>query len=153
MPNIAKLLKDEIQRIAHKEIKVSASELHKNNVSMKRTLAELRKELAAMKIQVRQLIKIQGKQQKAEPEVATEGAAEKLRFSAKGIRALRRKLKLSQADFAKLVGVSSLAVYQWERKEGKLALRQTTRTKLAEIRGLGRKEALTKLKEIPNKKL
>jgi DNA-binding transcriptional regulator YiaG len=144
MPNIAKVLKDEIQRIAKKEIKTSASELHKSNVSLKKTLADLRRQIASMKQEVRQLKKFQGKQAKAEPQVTSE-AAEKLRFSAKGIRSLRSKLKLSQADFAKLVGVSSLAVYQWERKEGKLALRQATKSKLAEIRSLGRKEALGRL--------
>jgi DNA-binding transcriptional regulator YiaG len=150
MPNIVKVLKDEIQRIARKEIKVSASTLHKYNVSLKKTLVEIKRQLATMKQEVRQLKKFQGKHAKAEPRVAPE-TAEKLRFSAKGIRSLRSKLKLSQADFAKLVGVSSLAVYQWERKEGKLALRQTTKTKLAEIRGFGRKDALKKLEEIPDK--
>jgi DNA-binding transcriptional regulator YiaG len=89
-------------------------------------------------------VKVQSKQQKEKPEMPAE-TTEKLRFSAKGIRSLRRKLKLSQADFAKLVGVSDLAVYQWEKKEGKLALRQTTKTKLAEIRGLGRREALDRI--------
>jgi DNA-binding transcriptional regulator YiaG len=147
MPNIANVLKDEIQRIARKEIKTSASELHKYNIYLKKNLAELRKQLAAMKQDVRQLKKIQGKQPKAETGV-TSGAAEKLRFSAKGIRSLRSKWKLSQADFAKLVGVSGLAVYQWERKEGKLALRQATKSKLAEIRGLGRKEALKQLGKV-----
>jgi DNA-binding transcriptional regulator YiaG len=147
MPNIANVLKDEIQRIARKEIKTSASELHKYNVSLKKTLAELRKQLATMKLEIRQLKKIQGKQPKAEKEVTTE-AAEKLRFSAKGIRSLRSKLKLSQADFAKLVGVSSLTIYQWERQEGKLTLRQATRNKLAAIRGLGIKEALQRLGKV-----
>lgn len=151
MPNIAKLLKDEIQRIARKEIKSSASELHKSNVSLKKILAEQRKQVTAMKQEIRQLKKLQGKQKKAEPQAASE-TAEKLRFSAKGIRSLRSKLKLSQADFAKLVGVSSLAVYQWERKEGKLALRQATKAKLAEIRGLGRRDALKRIEEIPETK-
>lgn len=116
MPNIANILKNEIQRIARKEIKTSASELHKYNVYLKKNLAELRRQIAAMKQEVRQLKKLQCKQQKAEPGVTE--AADKLRFSAKGIRSWRRKLKLSQADFAKLMGVSGLAVYQWERKEG-----------------------------------
>lgn len=147
MPNIANVLKNEIQRIARKEIKTSASELHKYNVYLKKNLAELRRQIAAMKQEVRQLKKIQGKQSKAETGVTTE-AAEKLRFSAKGIRSLRSKLKLSQADFAKLVGVSALAVYQWERQEGKLTLRQATRNKLAAIRGLGIKEALQRLGKV-----
>ena len=152
MPNIAKVMKDEIQRIARKETKFSASILHKTNIILKKSVAELKKELSAMKQQVRQLVKIQDKQQKLEPEVKSE-AVDKLRFSAKGIRSLRRKLKLSQADFAKLMGVSGLAVYQWERKEGKLALRQATKMKLAEIRNLGRKEALERLEQIPDKKI
>jgi DNA-binding transcriptional regulator YiaG len=150
MSNIAQVLKDEIQRIAKKQIKASASELHKYNVSLKKTLVQLRKQLASIKQEMRQLKKFQGKQLRAEPQTISE-TAERLRFSAKGIRSLRKKLKLSQADFAKLVGVSSLAVYQWERKEGKLALRQATKTKMAEIRGLGRKEALKRIEEMPSK--
>jgi DNA-binding transcriptional regulator YiaG len=151
MPNIAQVLKNEIQRIAKKEIKGSASELHKYNVSLKKTLAELRKQLGSMKQEIRELKKFQGKQAKTESQVTPE-ATEKLRFSAKGIRSLRRKLKLSQVDFAKLMGVSGLAVYQWERQEGKLTLRNATRNKLAAIRGLGRKEAVKRLEEIPAEK-
>lgn len=153
MPNIAQILKDEIQRIAKKQIKTSVSELHKYTLSLKKTLVQLRKELAAMKQEVRRVRKVQESRQKSQPRALSE-AKEPLRFSAKGIRSLRKKLKLSQAEFAKLVGVSGLAVYQWERKEGKLALRQTTQSKLGEIRGLGRKEALKRLEEIPagNKK-
>jgi DNA-binding transcriptional regulator YiaG len=39
----------------------------------------------------------------------------KLRFSAKGVASLRRRLDLSAADFARLTGVSAQSVYLWER--------------------------------------
>jgi len=148
MPNIGKVLKDEILRLAKKESKGSTSVVHKDTVALKKTVASLKRQITQLQRDVRQLLATETKRKKLEPAVSPE-KAEKLRFSAKGIRALRRKLKLSQADFAKLVGVSSLAVYQWERKEGRLALRGETRNKLAAIKGLGRKEALKHLEEVP----
>jgi len=146
MPNIGKVLKEEFQRLARKEVKTLTAKPHKDTVALKKTLAGFKKRIAQLERSLRFLVSAENKRSKLQPAVAPE-KAEKLRFSAKGIRSLRRKLKLSQADFAKLVGVSSLAVYQWERKEGRLNLRGHTKNALAAIRGLGRKEVLKRLEE------
>ncbi len=151
MPNIGKILRDEIQRLAKKQSKQTAAQLKGDTVALKRAVASLKRQLAQLRRDVRRLLAVETKRAKLAPAVAPE-QAEKLRFSTKGIRSLRRKLKLSQAAFAKLVGVSSLAVYQWERKGGRLQLRQETRNKLAGIRGLGRREALKRLEEVPAEK-
>jgi DNA-binding transcriptional regulator YiaG len=150
MPNIGKVLKDEIQRLARKEGKALTLKLRKDTVAAKKVLAGIKKRIAQLERTAKQLIAQEGKRAKLQPPAAE--AAEALRFSAKGIRSLRRKLKLSQADFAKLAGVSSLSVYQWERKEGRLNFRGATKTKIAEIRGLGAKGARKRLEEIPAKK-
>ena len=82
--------------------------------------------------------------------VTEEGESDvKRRFSAKGVRSLRRRLKVSQAEFAKLLGVSAQAVYLWEGKSGPLALRQETRKALANLRGLGRREIKKMLEGTP----
>ena len=61
------------------------------------------------------------------------------------MRSLRRKIGLSQDAFAKLVGVSSNAVYQWESKPGMLRLRDNTRAALLAVRKLGAREAKARL--------
>ena len=55
-------------------------------------------------------------------------------ITGKGIKALRKRLGLTQAALASLAGVSSPAVVQWEKKSGKIRLRKATATKLQEIR-------------------
>ena len=75
----------------------------------------------------------------------------KARLTSKGIRSLRRKLRLSQLDFGKLLGTTAHSVYLWEKKEGALKLRDKTRKALLSIRGLRAGEARTKLDEAGTK--
>jgi DNA-binding XRE family transcriptional regulator len=62
---------------------------------------------------------------------------EKARFTSKGIHSLRSRLHLTQAEFAKLVGATTHAVYLWENKEGPLKLRDKTKAALLSIRDWG----------------
>jgi DNA-binding transcriptional regulator YiaG len=71
----------------------------------------------------------------------------KARLTSRGIRSLRNRLRLSQADFGKLVGTTPGAVHLWERKDGPLSLRDKTKAALLSIRGLGAREAKEKLAE------
>jgi DNA-binding transcriptional regulator YiaG len=77
--------------------------------------------------------------------------AKKVRLTAKGVRSLRRRLRLTQADFGKLVGATTHAVYLWEKKEGGLKLRDKTKEALLSIRGLRAREARTRLTETETK--
>jgi DNA-binding transcriptional regulator YiaG len=54
----------------------------------------------------------------------------KARITSTTIRSLRSRLGLSQADFGKLAGVTTGAVYLWESKEGPLNLRDKTKAAL-----------------------
>ena len=67
------------------------------------------------------------------------------------IRALHKKLRLSQADFGKLLGATPHAVYVWEKKIGALNLRDKTKAAILSVRGLGAREAKEKLGEIGGK--
>jgi DNA-binding XRE family transcriptional regulator len=63
------------------------------------------------------------------------------------VRTLRKRLGLTQAEFAKLAGVSGQTVVNWEATEGKIALRRKdTPAKLKEIRSLN-KRAVRKIFE------
>ena len=69
---------------------------------------------------------------------ANEEAVENVRFSARSVAAHRKRLGLSAADYAKLVGVSALTIYNWE--SGKTRPRQEQLAALVAIRGIGRRE-------------
>ncbi|MBP7274765.1 MAG: helix-turn-helix domain-containing protein [Kiritimatiellae bacterium] len=75
-------------------------------------------------------------------------------FLAKGIRSLRKKLKLSQVELGKLAGVTPQAVMLWESKTGRLRLRATTEARLQAVRGMGirdARQALTDMGYVKNR--
>jgi DNA-binding transcriptional regulator YiaG len=67
-----------------------------------------------------------------------------VRFSARSVKAQRRRIGLSADDYAKLVGVSSLTIYNWEH--GKSRPRKEQLASLVSIRGIGKREAQAKLR-------
>jgi DNA-binding transcriptional regulator YiaG len=91
------------------------------------------------------------KYQVAQPEKPDQEEGKKARFTSKGILALRKKLRLSQADFGKLLGTTPGAVHLWEKKVGALNLREKTKAAILSVRGLGAREAKEKVKEIGGK--
>jgi DNA-binding transcriptional regulator YiaG len=144
MANVAKVLRDEISRIGRKEAKSAADPISKSNIGLKKIVADLKRRIAALEKENKQLTAAIGKEgAKTTPKSLEE--PEKARITSKSIRGLRSKLGLSQADFAKSVGVSVQSVHLWETKEGTLNLRDKTREALISIRGLGAKEAKDKL--------
>ena len=96
----------------------------------------------------KRLVAAMKKFQVAQSEKVDTEEGKKGRFTSRGIRGLRKKLRLSQADFGKLMGTTPHAVYLWEKKEGALSLRDKTKAAILSIRGLGAREAREKLKEI-----
>ena len=150
MPNLAAALKEEIIRLASKvsrqhslRIKVDVVRLKKSNVALKKIIAQLQKDNEL-------LLNAEKRRQLSAPVIANQ--KDTARISAKGIRAMRKKLSLSQAAFAKLVGVSSVAVFQWEKKSGPLKIRDTTRAALLSLRGVGAREAKRRLELVAVKK-
>lgn len=150
MTTLAVALKDEIRRLARKEIKAQTG-------TTARAVTQYRREIARLKRQVRDHEKkiafLEGHERKRlnEPE-ASNGPHENARFSARSVQAQRRRTGLSAADYARLVGVSTLTIYNWE--QGKSRPRQAQFASLAALRGIGKREALAKLKllEADNKK-
>jgi len=141
MPNLAATLKEEIQRLARKEIKAQTG-------STKQAVAQYRREIAKLKRQAQKQQKkiafLETQEQKRlEKPQAIEESVEGVRFSARSVKAQRERLGLSAADYAKLVGVSALTVYNWEH--GKSRPRKEQLAALAAVRGIGKREALAKL--------
>jgi DNA-binding transcriptional regulator YiaG len=141
MPNIASVLKEEITRLARKELKA-------NTESIKKAVATYRSEIAGLKRRVDQLERQAKKTAKVAPAKAI-GVAEsdgQHRWRAAGFAQHRKRLGLSAADCAKLLGVSSLSVYKWEG--GQARPRAKYLPAIAALRGMGKREAAKRLGEL-----
>ena len=149
MSNVMKELKSEITRLARKVVSAELAPVKKVNAAQRGFIAALRRQVDALQKEV-------GALQKAGP-IADKAVLEKpesdARFwiTGKGVKALRKRLGLTQAGLAHLVGVSGPAVVQWEKKSGKIGLRKATTVKLQEIRGMKKRQAMELLKMQGNK--
>ena len=146
MPNLAGTLKDEIRRLARKEVKAATGTMQKSVVQYRREIAGLKRTLQAQEKEIAALAK---RQENGQSEPAMTGEAEeKVRYSAKSVRSQRKRLGLSAADFAKLVGVAPLTIYQWEH--GKNRPRKAQLQRLVAVRDIGRREAQRRLEALPS---
>jgi DNA-binding transcriptional regulator YiaG len=144
MPNLAIVLKDEIRRLAKKEVRAEVGSTRRAVVQYRRDIARLKREMQDQQKEI-SFLKAQERKRLGQPQAAEE-PQEKARFSARSVQAQRRRLKLSAEEFGRLVGVSSLTVYSWEH--GKSRPRNAQFASLVAVRGLGRREALKKLETL-----
>ena len=151
MSNVVKILKAEIARISKKEAKSATEAIGKSNTWLRKTVAELKKRLVLLEKENKRLGAIVKKYQVAQPEKIYQEEGKKARFASRGIQSLRKKLRLSQADFGKLLGTTAHSVYLWEKKAGALNLRDKTKAAILSIRKLSAREAKEKLEEIGGK--
>ena len=142
MPNIAAVLKDEIRRLAKREIKAATSTTKQAVVQYRRDIAQLKRELQLQKRKTA-FLEAQERKRLDQPPAADEGELSGVRHSARSVPAQRKRLGLSAAAFGKLVGVSGLTVFNWEH--GKARPRQDRLAALVAVRTMGRREALAKL--------
>jgi DNA-binding XRE family transcriptional regulator len=140
MPNVMKTLRDEITRLARKEVKASVTKVHKPTVQLKHDVAALKRTVAALVKATNIMRGVLEKIVTSQPPPVAEETS-KARITGKGVRSLRRKLRVSQADFGKLIGVTAQAVVNMEKKSGPLAVRKVTRAAILAIRGMGAREA------------
>jgi len=150
MSNVVKVLKAEIARISKREAKSATQGIGKSTTWLRKVVADLKRRVVLLEKENKRLSSAMKKYQVEQLQKPDE-ETKKARLTSKGIRSLRNKLGLSQAGFAKLVGVTTHAVYLWENKEGALSLRDKTNAALLLIRGLGAREAKEKLAEAETK--
>ena len=146
MPNIATVLKDEILRLARKEVR---NELE----GLKKASARYRSEIAALKRSLSDLEKRQarlesGKTQRRARGGSEEGESTRLRYSAKGLTKLRARLGLSGPDLGKLLGVSTQTIYNWEAEKARPRVAKIKA--LAELRTLGKRQIKAMLADTSN---
>ncbi len=137
MPNLQSVLREEIRRVARKEVR-SELEASKKAVTQHRLeIAELRRRNKALERTVSYLQSRETKRLKAGPSKA--GPPRGTRFSVPSLKAQRRKSGLSQEDYARLVGVHKLTIYNWE--SGRTKPGGTHLATLVSLRGIGKREA------------
>lgn len=144
MPNIAAVLKDEIARIARKEARAQTAEFKKASAQYRAHIAALRRRIEELERQLKRASKA-AVAKGSEPDDDDDQSVSR-RFSATRLAAQRRKLGLSAADFAALIGVSGQSVYKWEHGEARPRARQLEA--IAALRGIGKREAATRLAQL-----
>ena len=142
MPTFAGVLKDEVRRLARKEIKAELAATKKASAQYRRDIAALKRQLGD---QAKQIISLERANRKA-GRAGPEGTAAAARFSPRWLQAHRERLELSAADYAALMGVSAQSVYNWEK--GKTRPQPQQLEAWSAVRKLGKREAWRRLDEM-----
>ena len=147
MPDVASVLKEEIQRLARKEIRASVEPLKKQVVEMRRRLREAE----------RTIVQLQRSTQKAVEAVSDQiggmvsesdgqEGGRQIRISAESVIKHRERLGLTQREMADLLGVTPATVLRWE--QGHNSPRGAGREAFARLREMGVREAQARLEKM-----
>ena len=143
MPNLASVLKDEIRRLARKESRAQSATLKSASAQYRRDIAALKRTVKAQERQIASLHKQAAKTTGGS--TATDNSTS-VRFSPGWVANHREKLAISAGDYAALVGVSPLTIYNWEK--GRTRPGQSQLQAWAAIKKLGKREAWQRLDEM-----
>jgi DNA-binding XRE family transcriptional regulator len=139
MTSLAGLLRETIERTAKKQVRSETEALRKASIRYRKAIAdlsirlkEMERELAALRRQVSSATPGGGRHEPGN-----------LRFSAKGLQSLRRKLGLSKTECGKLLGVSGRAIGKWESGSARPAEDEVR--SIAAIRKIGKREVRIRL--------
>ncbi len=141
MPNLQSILRQEIRRLARREVRSELEATRKAVAQHRREIAELKRRNTALErtvsyLQSRETKRLRAGPSKAEPPQGT-------RFSVRSVQAQRRRSGLSQEDYATLVGVSNSTIYNWESGSTKPSGKHLAT--LVSLRGIGKREAERRL--------
>ena len=140
MSTFAAVFKDEIIRLARKEVRAQAEPLRKSSAGHRHQIAELKRTVAKLQREVAAL----GRAGRTTRPTATE--SKPTRFVAKGLRTLRGRLGLSAEGLGALAGVSGQTIRNWEAKKSTPGKQH--RAALIGLRALGKREAKARLLQI-----
>jgi DNA-binding transcriptional regulator YiaG len=146
MPNLAATLKHEIRRLARKEIRAQVMPARRAASHHRREIARLKR---LLRLQERSIAALQTAVSRGADKTARAASAETggipagARYSARSVRAQRRRLKLSAEQYGQLVGVTGQTIYLWE--QGKTRPAKAQLAALVAARALGRREARKRL--------
>ena len=140
MPNIAVVLKQEVARLARREVRAQTEAQRKASAQYRRDIAQLKRQVGELS---RQVAFLEGQERVRVKNVVPEASTERARFSSRGMKSRRERLGLSAADYGVLVGVTAQTIYNWENGKSRPAEEQLAA--LVALRGLGKREAHKRL--------
>jgi DNA-binding transcriptional regulator YiaG len=143
MSNIGTVLKEEISRLARKEVRSQVDPTKKATTTHRHEIAALKRQVFSLERQVTLLLR---KNACSPPAVSPEAAAKPIRFSATRLQSQRSRLGLSAIDFGRLLGVSAQTIYNWEHEVARPRTEQLG--KLAALRGIGKRAAGERLRQL-----
>ena len=129
MPDVGRVFKEESARLARKEVRTAVNPLKTQVRNLRRSVATLTTQMARMERTIKQLAR-----QRTETSLAEEESAN-VRVSPTSIKKHRIRLRLSQAQMGKLLGVSAITILNWE--QGKSKPRAANKEAIAELRTMG----------------
>jgi DNA-binding XRE family transcriptional regulator len=140
MTTFAGQFKSEVSRLAKREVKSEVQTLKSASAQYRADIAALKRRVVVLESQLKKLMKAGGKQTDAVEQLSDEKS---LRFRMDGFITLRKKLGLTAAQMASLIGVSAQSVYHWEA--GKSRPRASQLPAIAALRKMRKAEILGKL--------
>lgn len=149
MSSMANVLKEEITRLSRKEVKKSAVPLGKKLAKLSRVISRQKRTVVELERRINRMGKLLEATRPA-PSAAPEAEVKKARISPRLVKTQRKRLKLNQADFARLLGVSVAAVRSWE--QGRSTPRGSNLAVFVSVRRLKRGEACARLGLQPKRK-
>lgn len=137
MPNVAQVLKDEISRVARKEIRASCDPVRKQVQTLRRTVREQQAKIAKLEKSLAKMVAQTAPETGSALYAPEDGQQEKSRARATpaSIRRHRHRLGLSQAELGALLSVSTNTIVRWE--QGTSTPRAQHRTALLRLRDMG----------------
>jgi DNA-binding transcriptional regulator YiaG len=142
MSNLVLSLKQEIGRIARKEVRADTTLLKKHSAKYRSEIAGLKRQIEILERQLKSTLK-KGRSSVQTMKPSDVEGDTKLRFRAEGFANHRKRLGLSAREAGQLIGVSQLTVYHWEK--GETRPRESQMAAIDAFRKLGRREAIAKL--------
>lgn len=141
MSTFVTAFKDQVVKLARAQVRQETGKLKKASAQHRRDIAALKRIIVSLQKQAKSSSSVKT-DKPVEANIAPE-ALENVRYSARSVKAQRQKLGLSAKDFGKLIGVTALAIYNWE--QGKSRPREHHLAKFVAIRDIGRREAYARL--------
>lgn len=144
MANIQSILKDELSRIARKEVRRATDELRKSNSTLRGHVAVLRRQVDELSRALKRVSREGKAAQVATGREDLQGdTAVRRRFRADGFASMRKRLQLSAQQMGALIGVTGQTIYKWEKEQSKPRAAQLEA--IAAVRELGPRAAQQQL--------
>ena len=140
MPNLNPILKEEIVRLAKREINQQVKALKSQLVEMRKTAREQRRRIEQLEKEVA------GKADKERVIAPRTGEDDDVRVPRGSVRKHRERLGISQREMALLLDVSALTVSNWETE--RTSPSGKNKLGFAELRKMGAREVWNRLERL-----